>query len=120
MSNQYQPRDTKDALRYLEKLANRYLKAPLTPDLLAYNQKQINYLRQQVVPIAQYQEHNQQRAQQAKQMAEQLELWQTRRLAGLQVPDKMHHFQLVTTPAIKYHHQKNKTHQPGSYRAQKR
>ena len=46
MSNQYQPRDTKDALRYLEKLANRYLKAPLTPALLAYNQKQINYLRQ--------------------------------------------------------------------------
>ena len=53
-------------------------------------------------------------------MAEQLELWQTRRLAGLQVPDKMHHFQLVTTPAIKYHHQKNKTKQPGSYRTQKR
>ncbi|MCO6542267.1 MAG: hypothetical protein J6573_08215 [Lactobacillus sp.] len=120
MNNQYQPQNTKDALRYLEKLVNQYLNAPLTPEIIAYNQKQINYLRQQVIPVAQQQEHNPQRAQQAALMAQQLAQWQTQKLAGLPTPTKMRHFKLETPHPIKYQHRRGKSAQPGNYRAQYR
>ncbi|MBA1434458.1 hypothetical protein [Bombilactobacillus bombi] len=120
MSNQYQPQNTKDALRYLQQLANQYLNAPLTPAIIAYNHQQIQYLRQQVIPVAKNQEHNSQRSQEAQLMAQQLEQWERQRLAGQPGPYKMRHFQLQKPQTIKYQHLRQKSSQPGNYRTQHR
>ncbi|WP_054659222.1 hypothetical protein [Secundilactobacillus kimchicus] len=42
----YQPKDAKDALRYIEGLFNQYLQAPLTMELVSYHQKLIKQIQE--------------------------------------------------------------------------
>lgn len=104
----YQPRDTKDALRHLQTLVNQYYRAPLTADLLAYNQKQITYLQENVIPYAQQVEHNLQRQQEAQLMMQELQRWQVLRLQGHNVAGKMRHFRFQAATVTKYHTPKPK------------
>lgn len=48
----YQPQNSKDAMRQIEKLFNQYKNAPLTDALLQYHQKLVTYLQTSVVQAA--------------------------------------------------------------------
>lgn len=116
MANEYQPQNTKDAMRFIEKLVNQYINAPITRELLLYNQKQINYLRQQVVSEAKNHEHEPQRAKTAEAFAEELEKWQKIRLSGDQIPGKMRHFKLDTTQKATFKKERGKNQTTTNYR----
>ncbi|WP_369404635.1 hypothetical protein [Secundilactobacillus odoratitofui] len=49
----YQPQNAKDALRYIENLFNQYAQAPLTTELVAYHQKLVKQLEDDILPTAQ-------------------------------------------------------------------
>ncbi|KRN28588.1 hypothetical protein IV38_GL000787 [Lactobacillus selangorensis] len=89
----YQPKDAKDAMRYVQKLFNQYRDAPLTDELLAYHQKLTNYIQRDVTRAAQ-QEGNANRAQTAQQMAAYMRQWLQIRAQGKPYPGKMKHFKL--------------------------
>lgn len=116
MSNSYQPQNTKDALRMIQQLANQYLHAPLTKELLEYNQKQIQYLKQQVIPVAQQQEQNLTRVQQAQTLIQALQFWQQQKLQGKIVTGKIKNYQLTKTSTPKYQHLPGKHHSQPHYR----
>ena len=44
----YQPQNAKDAMRFVQKLFNQYNQAPLTEELVAYHQKLLAYLTNDV------------------------------------------------------------------------
>ncbi|MFD0898356.1 hypothetical protein [Loigolactobacillus binensis] len=90
----YQPQDTKDAMRYVEKLFNQYKDAPLTDELLRYNQKLMTYLTVSVVNEAQ-QNGQPERAKTAQAMAAALAGWVQIKAAGKPFFGEMRHFKIV-------------------------
>lgn len=48
----YEPKNSKDAMRFIERLFNSYKDSPLTQSLLVYHQKLINQLRDNIEPAA--------------------------------------------------------------------
>ncbi|MCD2257254.1 hypothetical protein ACNAN0_08335 [Agrilactobacillus fermenti] len=97
----YQPKDAKDAIRFVSELFNQYKDAPLTDALVAYNQKLINYLENDVAQAA-VQEHNQVRRQRALEMATTLRHWVPTRLEGQYMRGKMHNGRLTKQNNTKY------------------
>ncbi|NVY96253.1 hypothetical protein HU830_03550 [Lactobacillus sp. DCY120] len=116
MSPNYQPQDTKDALRYLEKLINQYLNAPLTPELIAYNQKQIKYLEEEIIPYALKVEHQPQRARKAQTMVQALKQWPNKRLSSTSSNLQMRHGQISPHQQTAYQHRAGKHHSQPHYR----
>lgn len=110
----YQPQDTKDAMRYVEKLFNQYKDAPLTDELLQYNQKLMTYLTTSVVNEAQ-QEGQPERAQTAQAMAAAMSEWVRTKALGRPFVGEMRHFKIVDPHQhvhIKNRHAKGHKRQP--------
>lgn len=110
----YQPQDSKDAMRYVEKLFNQYKDAPLTDELLQYNQKLITYLTVSVVNEAQ-QEGQPERAKTAQAMATAMSEWVRIKALGKPFRGEMRHFQIVDPRQhvhVKSRHAKGHKRQP--------
>lgn len=101
-SRYYQPRDSKDAMRYVENLFNQYKDAPLTDELVAYNQKLVYYLKTNVAPEA-LKEGQAQREKSALGMAEILTQWLHTRLSGQPFKGKMRGFKMQKNQSTHYH-----------------
>lgn len=100
----YQPKNTKDALRFIEKLFNKYRNAPITKPLMQYHQKLMNQIRTNLIPMAR-QEQAPQRVKAAQNMYRIMKLWITIRLAGQPFPHKLRDFKISTDqPKFKAHH----------------
>ncbi len=110
----YQPQDTKDAMRYVEKLFNQYKDAPLTDELLRYNQKLMVYLTGSVVNEAQ-QEGHPERAKTAQAMAAAMGEWVRTKALGRPFTGEMRHFKIVDPRQhvhVKNRHAKGHKRQP--------
>lgn len=107
----YQPKNAKDAMRYVQDLFNSYKDEPLTDALLQYHQKLARYIANDVVKAAK-DEHNEDRAKQAASMAEDLEKWVRIRALGKPYGGKMRHFRFEPNGShIKYKNRQPKSHQ---------
>lgn len=87
----YQPNSAKDALRYIEGLFNQYAQAPLTMELIAYHQKLINQIQEDILPTAQKAGQSMQVAN-ANQMVQTMQSWLRIRMSGQPFAGKMRHF----------------------------
>lgn len=87
----YQPKNAKDALRYIEGLFNQYVQAPLTMELVAYHQKLIKQIQEDILPAAQNAGQTVQ-VENAKQMLLTMQSWLRIRMSGQPFAGKMHHF----------------------------
>lgn len=87
----YEPKNSKDAMRFIEKLFNSYKDAPLTQSLLVYHQKLINQLRDNIEPAAKS-EGIASRVEAAKNMQKVMTNWITIKMAGKPYNGRMHHF----------------------------
>lgn len=87
----YQPKDAKDALRYIEGLFNQYVQAPLTTELVAYHQKLVNQIQEDILPTAEKAGQTVQ-VENAKQMILTMQSWLRIRMSGQPFAGKMHHF----------------------------
>ncbi len=105
----YQPKDSKDAMRYVEKLFNKYKNAPLTDALLQYHQKLIYYLQTSVITAAQ-QEHQPQREKAAKNMIAIMQDWIRVRALGQTFNGSLKGFKVTKNKHIKYKHARGKLH----------
>ncbi|KRM94630.1 hypothetical protein [Loigolactobacillus rennini] len=90
----YQPQNSKDAMRQIEKLFNQYKNAPLTDALLQYHQKLVTYLQTSVVQAAK-KEGQPQRAQTAQTMAAGMTEWLRIRALGKPFTGEMRHFKIM-------------------------
>jgi len=91
----YQPTNSKDAMRKIQKLFNQYCQAPLTNELLQYHFKLLNQVKTNVLPIAKT-ENVPERIQAAQSIIEIMENWLSLRLAGKDYHGKMQHFHFVS------------------------
>lgn len=87
----YQPQDAKDALRYIEGLFNQYAQAPLTAELVAYHQKLVKQIQEDVIPTAKKDGQTIQ-VENAKQMLSTMQSWLRIRMSGQPFAGKMRHF----------------------------
>ncbi|GAT17852.1 hypothetical protein [Secundilactobacillus silagei] len=87
----YQPQNAKDALRYIEGLFNQYAQAPLTMELVAYHQKLVKQIQEDVLPTAE-KEGQPAQVENAKQMLATMQSWLRIRMSGQPFAGKMHHF----------------------------
>ncbi|WP_288530719.1 hypothetical protein [uncultured Secundilactobacillus sp.] len=94
----YQPKDAKDALRYIEGLFNQYLQAPLTMELVSYHQKLIKQIQEDVLPTAQKAGQPAQVAN-ANQLVDTMHDWLRIRMNGQPYAGKVRHFQFVADDA---------------------
>lgn len=101
-SRYYQPKNTKDAMRYVEGLFNKYKDAPLTEALIEYNQKLVYYLKNDVVREAKA-EGFPGREQKALEMAEIMEQWLRTRSLGQPFKGKMKGFKMQKQHSTRYH-----------------
>ncbi|MEJ6399726.1 hypothetical protein [Nicoliella lavandulae] len=91
MGRYYQPKDSKDAMRYIEKLFNSYKDEPLTQELLTYHQNLIKQIAGNVIPTAE-QEGIAERVASAKSMETVMQQWIRAKLMGQPFNGRMHHF----------------------------
>ncbi|GAA3601326.1 hypothetical protein [Secundilactobacillus similis] len=87
----YQPQNAKDALRYIEGLFNQYAQAPLTMELVAYHQKLVKQLQEDILPTAQAAGQKVQ-VENTQQMIQTMQSWLRIRMSGQPFAGKMHHF----------------------------
>jgi hypothetical protein len=101
----YQPNNSKDAMRFIEKLFNSYKDAPLTQELLIYHQKLINQLHNNIEIEAQ-KEGIPERIKSAQNMQRIMADWVQIKMAGKPYNGRMHHFKFQSTadnPRFKRH-----------------
>jgi hypothetical protein len=87
----YQPKNAKDALRYIENLFNQYAQAPLTMELVAYHQKLVKQIQEDILPTAEKAGQTIQ-VENANQMLATMQSWLRIRMSGQPFAGKMHHF----------------------------
>ncbi|GAK48115.1 hypothetical protein LOSG293_190220 [Secundilactobacillus oryzae JCM 18671] len=87
----YQPQNSKDALRYIEKLFNSYKDAPLTQELLDYHLKLVNQVQTDILSTAKS-ENIPSRVTAATDLAEALQQWQRIRMNGKPYNGRIRHF----------------------------
>ncbi|KRM21209.1 hypothetical protein [Latilactobacillus graminis] len=90
----YQPQTVKDAMRFVQKLFNQYNQAPLTEELIAYHQKLLSYLTNDLTSEIQAQ-NNPEQAPKLTEMIETMQNWLKIRLSGQPYAGKMQHFKFV-------------------------
>lgn len=113
----YQPQNAKDALRYIENLFNQYAQAPLTTELVAYHQKLVKQVKEDVLPTAQAEKPATQ-VENAQQMIQTMESWLRIRLSGQPFAGKMHHFHFEADNAKpKFKRKAVKGRRSGSHRS---
>ncbi|MDN6542581.1 MAG: hypothetical protein L0K52_02480, partial [Lentilactobacillus parabuchneri] len=77
----YTPQDSKDAMRQIEKLFNKYKDAPITQELVDYHQNLVNRLKTDIMQAAQS-ENVPARIESINSMIAVMERWLKVRLAG--------------------------------------
>lgn len=87
----YEPKNSKDAMRFIERLFNSYKDSPLTQSLLVYHQKLINQLRDNIEPAAKT-EGIESRVKAAQNMQRIMSDWVQIKMAGKPYNGRMHHF----------------------------
>lgn len=87
----YQPKNAKDALRYIEGLFNQYVQAPLTMELVAYHQKLVKQIQEDILPTAEKAGQSVQ-VENANQMLATMQSWLRIRMSGQPFAGKMRHF----------------------------
>lgn len=113
----YQPQSPKDALRFIENLFNQYAQAPLTMELVAYHQKLVKQIQEEILPEA---EKNNQTIQvkNAQSMLQTMQSWLRIRMSGQPFAGKMHHFQFEADNAKpKFKRKAVKGRRSGSHRS---
>ncbi|MFD1673017.1 hypothetical protein ACFQ5M_13160 [Agrilactobacillus yilanensis] len=101
-SRYYQPKNTKDAMRYVEGLFNKYKDAPLTDALMQYHRKLVYYLRTNVASEA-VEEGYPDRQKKALAMADVMDQWLQAKLLGKPFTGKMQGFKMTSGQRTKYH-----------------
>lgn len=99
----YQPKDSKDAMRYIERLFNRYKDAPITQELVDYNHNLTASLRDDIATAA-TNEMVPKRHDAAIKMADEMDRWARVRAAGQPYRGELKHFKFVgeaSTPRFK-------------------
>ncbi|KRL20125.1 hypothetical protein [Lentilactobacillus kisonensis] len=94
----YTPQDSKDAMRQIEKLFNKYKDAPLTQELVDYHQNLVNRLKTDILAAA-TKEGVQSRIDSLNSMIDVMNKWLQVRLSGRPYAGKMAHFQFVADNA---------------------
>lgn len=89
----YQPKNSKDAMRFMERLFNKYRNAPLTKPLLQYHEKLMHQLRTNVEVIAK-REGVPARVRSAQRMYRIMQDWIRLRITGHAFHGKMRHFKI--------------------------
>ncbi|GKT04378.1 hypothetical protein ACRYI5_05465 [Furfurilactobacillus sp. WILCCON 0119] len=113
----YQPKNSKDAMRYIERLFNRYKDAPITQELVDYNHNLTGALRGDIATAA-ANENAPHRQDAAIAMAAEMDRWARVRAAGQPYRGELKHFKFVgqaATPRFKANPIKN--NQRGAMRA---
>ena len=90
----YQPQNAKDAMRFVQKLFNQYNQAPLTEELVAYHQKLLAYLTNDVTVEVQKQGNSEQAAK-LNGMIVAMQDWIKIRVSGKPYAGKMQHFKFM-------------------------
>lgn len=91
----YQPTDSKDAMREIQKLFNLYCNEPLNNKLVQYHLKLQNQVKTNILPAAE-QEKIPSRVTAARSIITTMEEWLKLRLAGKPYNGKMKHFHFVS------------------------
>ncbi|WP_155431337.1 hypothetical protein [Secundilactobacillus folii] len=113
----YQPESPKDALRFIENLFNQYAQAPLTADLVAYHQKLVKQIQDNILPTAEKDEQPVQ-VENAKAMIQTMQSWLRIRMSGQPFAGKMHHFRFEADNAKpKFKRKAVKGRRSGGYRS---
>ena len=95
----YTPQDSKDAMRQIEKLFNKYKDAPLTQELVDYHQNLVNRLKTDIMTAAK-QENIPARIESINTMINTMERWLKVRLAGNPYNGKMKNFKFVSDDSL--------------------
>ncbi len=101
----YTPKNSKDAMRQIEKLFNKYKDAPLTQELVTYHQGLVNRLKTDIMQAAKS-EQVPSRLESVNSMINVMERWLQIRLSGQPFNGKMEHFKYTkngATPKFKFH-----------------
>lgn len=113
----YQPKDSKDAMRYIERLFNRYKDAPITQALVDYNHNLTASLRDDIATAA-VNEGAPKRRDTALSMANEMDRWARVRAAGQPYHGRLRHFKFEGEAAsLRFKANQLKNHQTGSLRA---
>lgn len=94
----FQPQNSKEAMRQIEKLFNQYKDAPLTSELISHHQSLLNRLQTDILAAAQ-QENIAQRIAANQSMQDIMQRWLRIRLAGKPYNGKMKKFKFVAANA---------------------
>lgn len=95
----YTPQNSKDAMRQIEKLFNKYKDAPLTQELVDYHQNLVNCLKTDILAAAK-QENVPARIESINTMIAAMERWLKVRLAGNPYNGKMKNFKFVSDESL--------------------
>ncbi|WP_429971473.1 hypothetical protein ACQW5G_02335 [Fructilactobacillus sp. Tb1] len=95
----YQPTNSKDAMRKIQKLFNSYCHAPLTNELIQYHFKLLNQVKTNVLSVAEN-EQIPERIKAAKSIISVMETWLKTRIAGKDFNGEMRHFKFVSNNDI--------------------
>lgn len=95
----YTPQNSKDAMRQIEKLFNKYKDAPLTQELVDYHQNLVNRLNTDILAAAK-QENVPARIESINTMIAAMERWLKVRLAGNPYNGKMKNFKFVSDESL--------------------
>lgn len=90
----FQPQNSKDAMRQIEKLFNQYKDAPLTSDLVNYHRSLVTRLQTDILAAAK-QEQVPDRIAANQSMVDIMNRWLTIRLSGQPYNGKMKSFKFV-------------------------
>lgn len=115
----YQPKDAKDALRYIESLFNQYVQAPLTMELIAYHQKLVKQIEDDIIPTAKA-AHQDVQVKNAEQMVDAMHTWLRTRMNGQPYAGRMRHFKFeADNSRTKYKRKVLKGRRSGGHRSVK-
>lgn len=91
----YKPKNSKDAMRQIEMLFNKYKDAPLTQELVDYHQNLVNRLKTDIMQAANV-ENISSRTENLNSMINVMTRWLQIRLSGKPFNGQMSHFKYVS------------------------
>ncbi|WP_125573965.1 hypothetical protein [Levilactobacillus huananensis] len=113
----YQPKNTTDALKEVQRLFNSYRSAPLTQELLTYHEGLVQRLTTDLREAAQA-EHRADLVTATDTMAQAMRGWTTVRLAGKPYVGRLRHFKFIAdATGPKFKRNVIKTHGTSGHRS---
>lgn len=97
----FQPKNSKEAMRQIETLFNKYVDAPLTQELVAYHQNLINRLNDDILKAAEA-EGIPSRIESIHNMVDVMRSWLQIRMSNQPFNGHMEHFKYVTNTKTKF------------------